>query len=110
MKLPNADKVIISKSKLTEYILSETHQRGKNKAKVFRKFGFNVANYLEFRVALKKLVLKEKVKKIVKISYGETFVIEGKIKTPFGTGVNVRTVWIISKGEVVPRFVTAYPL
>ena len=110
MKLPNTDKVIISKSKLTEYILSETQHIGKNKAKVFRKLGFYKSNYLEFKTSLKKLAKKEKVQKVIEISYGVTYVIEGEIETPVGIAINARTVWIIRKVETQPRLVTIYPL
>lgn len=110
MKLPNADKVIISKKKITEYILSETHPRGKNKARVFKKFGFNRTNYLEFKTSLKKLVIREKVKKVIEISYGVVLVVEGIMETPVGINIKVRSVWIVRKGEVNPRLVTCYPL
>lgn len=44
MKLPNSDKAIIPKDKLTDYLLSETHPVGSSKAKFFRGLGFNEAN------------------------------------------------------------------
>ena|SRR3989338_5400966 len=110
MKLPNADKVIISKRKITNYILSETHQQGWGKAKFFIKYGFEIANYMEFTNVLKRMAKVEKVKKIIKTKHGVKYVLEGKIKTPTGIKIKVRTVWIIEKGNTVPRLVTSYSL
>ena len=54
--------------------------------------------------------MKEKVKKVIKVSYGVTFVIEGMMETPVGINLKVRSVWIVRKAEVNPRLVTCYPL
>jgi len=44
MKLPNREKVHISRRKLTDYLLSETHPIGRWKAKFFRALGFHETN------------------------------------------------------------------
>jgi hypothetical protein len=41
--------------------------------------------------------------------HGEKYIVEGTIATPVGRVVRVRTVWIIDRGETVPRLVTAFP-
>jgi hypothetical protein len=37
MRLPNAEKAVIERRKLTEYLLSETHPTGRFKAQFFKK-------------------------------------------------------------------------
>lgn len=44
MKLLNGNNPFISREKLTNYVLSETHATGKFKAKYFRGLGFNENN------------------------------------------------------------------
>ena len=93
MKLPNANKVIISKSKITEYILSETHQLGKHKAKFFKQFGFELNKHTVFKKMLKKMASETAVKKEVKTAFGVKFELEGKIETPSEARVKVKAVW-----------------
>jgi hypothetical protein len=39
MRLPNAEKAVIERRKLTEYLLSETHPAGRFKAQFFKNLG-----------------------------------------------------------------------
>ena len=41
--------------------------------------------------------------------HGKKYIIYESLQTPIGRLVEVRTVWIIDKGQSRPRFVTAYP-
>jgi hypothetical protein len=36
--------------------------------------------------------------------------VDGSIQVQAGVSIKLRTIWIIDKGEEVPRFVTAYPM
>lgn len=110
MKLPNASKVTIPKEKLIDYILSETHSTGKSKAKFFRKIGFIETNVKLFEKALRKIAKSEEVKKEIISEYGTKYILDGKIDSPSGKAVEVRTIWIIEKGQNRPRFVTVYPV
>jgi len=42
-------------------------------------------------------------------THGKKYIVDGRIETPTGKVPIVRTVWIIDRGETVPRLVTAYP-
>lgn len=42
-------------------------------------------------------------------THGHMFTVEGELETPDGRSPYIRSVWIIPHGEVLPRFVTAYP-
>ena len=110
MKLPNNKKAVISRGKLTNYILSETHITGKFKAKYFNKLGFNKANVDVFEQSIRNIAEAQDVVEILETSYGNKYVIDGEIKSPSGIAVKVRTVWIIERRQKGPRFITVYPV
>ena len=109
MKLPNRKNAIILKEKLTDYLLSETHATGKFKARFFRSFGFDETNVDVLENSIRKLS-KGAISEESVSSYGTKYAIDGKIDTPSGKSIKVRTVWIIEKGQKRPRFVTVYPV
>jgi len=45
-----------------------------------------------------------------KTVFGTRYVIDGPLKAPDGTWLNVRTAWFIDKDGEPPRFITAHPL
>ena len=49
------------------------------------------------------------VDEIVESQHGGKFVIRANLKGPNGRTFAMMSVWIVLKGEDVPRFVTAYP-
>jgi len=100
----------VSISKITDYLLSETHAVGKSKAKFFRSFGFDETNVGQFQQDLIRIAQIEPVTEIVETAYGEKYVIDGELETPKSVMIRVRTVWVIETGDTIPRFVTAYPL
>jgi hypothetical protein len=108
-KLPKAEKAVIEEIKLTNYILSPVHPIGRFKAAFFRKLGYTIANREAFEQQLRKIANSGNVSTAEEIQYGKKYVIEGNIESPSGENVKVVTVWVILKGEDVPRFVTVYP-
>ncbi len=110
MKLPNNELAYIPSSKLINYLLSRTHAVGKSKARFFRKFGFDETNVDIFEQGLKIIAQKNEIAEQVSVLHGEKYIIDGKLETPIGRNINIRTVWIIEKGEINPRFVTAHPV
>ncbi len=110
MKLPNSKNAIISKDKLTDYLLSETHATGKFKAKFFRNLGFDETNVDLLEESIRKLAQGNDIKEESSSPYGRKYVIDGKIDTPSERHITVRTVWIIEKGQKRPRFITIYPV
>ena len=107
--LPNAEKAIIEENKLRDYILSPTHPVGRFKAAFFQKLGYSLSNWEALEHQLRKVVLSEEISKVEEIRYGTKFIIEGQLECPSGEEVKVITVWVILKGENIPRFVTVYP-
>ncbi len=110
MELPNGKNAIVSKEKLTDYLLSETHPVGSSKARYFRKLGFNKLNISRLEKLLLKIAGNNKIKNTKEFTYGINYVIEGKIKTPSGKVVTIATVWFTKTKESKPSFVTAYPV
>ncbi len=110
MKLPNCNKAFISSEKLVSYVLSETHATGKFKAKFFRSLGFDETNVYLFEKALRSLAKSQEAEDALSSQYGTKYIIDGKIDTPSGKTVKVRTIWIIEKGQNSPRFITVYPV
>lgn len=110
MKLPHKEKAYIPLLKIRDYLISETHPIGKSKAKFFRSVGFNETNIDLLKQGLLTIAHTEDVKEEVSSMHGAKYVIDGLIQTPRGKTVKVRTIWIIDKGQIRPRFVTTYPV
>ncbi len=110
MELPNREKAYIPSAKLSGYLLSSTHAVGKGKARFFRGFGFDEQNILSLEVGLLAIAQTQGVVEIMPTTYGIKYIIDGKLNTPTGIIINIRTVWMIEQDEDNPRFVTAYPL
>ena len=109
MKLPNNENALISREKLIEYLLSETHPVGKAKARFFRSLGFNENNVDVFLNGLHSIAREGEVVQAIPSPYGVKYVVEGLLETISGGGIKIRTVWIVENDSDDPRFVTAYP-
>lgn len=108
MKMPNYRNASVEKSKITDYLLSTTHSKGRIKARLFIKFGFSSDKYELLIDALKKHAYNE-YKEKDDSKYGVSYVIEANLETPNKRTLLIRSVWLIEPGELAPRFVTAYP-
>ncbi|MCB2262674.1 MAG: hypothetical protein LGR52_07015 [Candidatus Thiosymbion ectosymbiont of Robbea hypermnestra] len=109
MKLPNREFAYVPGSKLKDYLLSETHMVGRTKAKFFRMFGFDETNVDILEHGLIEIARARDVKDELSSSHGKKYVVDGALMTPIGRSVEIKTIWIIDKGEDKPRFLTAYP-
>jgi len=110
MQLPNRANAYISPKKLREYLLSKTHPVGMFKAKVFTAVGFTEQHINSLSEGLLAIAHTNEVREVSQGTYGEKYVLDGALLAPYGTLLQVRTVWVIDAGEDAPRFVTAYPL
>ena len=108
MELPNRTQAFIQSTKLTRYLLSETHSVGRSKARFFRNLGFNEDTVSLLEQELLAIARSQEVTEVSTV-HGMKYVITGTINTPVGKTVSVLTVWIIDAGEEYPRFVTARP-
>jgi hypothetical protein len=106
----NREKAYVPLSKLKDYLLSETHLVGRSKAKLLRSVGFNEMNAGLLEEGLIAIARAGDINEVVPSPYGVKYLIDGMLKAPTGGFIKMRTIWIIDKGQVRPRFVTAYPL
>ena len=81
---------------------------GRAKARFFHGIGFSKEQADELRQALLEVAATGKVEQIVETPYGTKYIVDGKLFTPLGKRMSIRTVWIVEKGKDQPRFVTAY--
>jgi len=109
VRLPNARRAHVADRKIVDYLLSETHAVGRAKAGFFRAVGFERHNAAELKRALIDVARTGTVVDVQDTPYGRKYIVEGRLRTPSGRDVKIRTVWIVERGRDRPRFVTAYP-
>jgi hypothetical protein len=108
--LPNYEEVVILREKLEGYTLNPEHPDGKHHAIVFKSaLGFDQSNWKVLaRIIIEQLPYYEAVL-YRKDVYGQRYNVTMPITGPNGKTADVRTAWIIEAGQVIPRYVTAYP-
>jgi len=110
MTLPNCEAALIPKEKITGYLLSTTHRDGRHKAAFFMACGFSIGRWQQLAQALRQHAADGEVTKKEETPFGVRYTVEGALHTPEGRSVNLRVIWFVEQGEVLPRLVTAYPL
>lgn len=108
--LPNAERALIARSKILDYLLSETHPDGRGKARFFAAHGFSPAQWELLAAALRDHARAHRVAETVETAFGARYVVEGGLKAPDGRTPGVRAVWFIRTGWEIPELVTAYPM
>ena len=110
MKLPNAEQAFIDLSKLRNYSLSQTHPRGKNKARLFATLLGLTANDAELlRDTVLAAVLGAEAKVGERDSFGSRYIVDFEMQG-LTKKVIVRTAWIIRTSEDFPRLTSCYIL
>ena len=109
MKLPNADKAIVDRTKVADYLLNAAHPDNGGKAAFFESLGFRSSEPELLTEALRKLARQGEVTKATVSPHGWKYVFFGQIESPIRNVANVQTIWIVDKGRDVARLVTAYP-
>ncbi len=109
MKLTLADRAIIDPEKLRDYLLSDSHPIGRFKAAFFKSLGFTRDGWRELDRAIRALIAVSEASLVDDTQYGRKYVVTGTLKGTAGRSGRVTTVWIVARGEEMPRFVTAYP-
>jgi hypothetical protein len=109
MKLPNADKLVVEREKITDYLLNPAHPDNGGKAEFFEKLGFRRKEWEALATALRTLAQTAEVTSHAESPHGRKYVIIGRIESPVGRLATVKTIWIVDKGLAVARLVTAYP-
>jgi len=108
LKLPNVANAVVSREKITGYLLSATHPTGRHKAKFFASLGFSVESWGILVEALVRHASTHEITKVESTPFGMRYIIDGSLETPCGRKPSVRVVWFVERGERFPRLVTAY--
>ena len=110
MKLPNGASAVVSIPKLRDYCLSTTHPRGRHKARVFASvLTLTVADVSELHSALLRAAREGEAIEGLSDIYGTRYMVDFELKRMDKRAL-IRSSWIISRGELVPRFVTCFIL
>jgi hypothetical protein len=109
MKLPGADKIMVEREKIVEYLLNPLHPDNGGKARFFQDLGFERNDWQSLAAALIKACENHPVSKTMASPHGMKYVVDVRIETPGVKRPMVRTIWIVDLGLDRPRLVTAYP-
>lgn len=110
MKLPYRKNAVVEKIKITGYLLSLTHPKGKSKAKFFREIGFNETNIEKFEQALLDIGKNNPVDQagIDTDEIRTTYPIYGFLCAPNGKKYKIKTVWALEHDSKTPHLATAW--
>ncbi|HUT09918.1 MAG TPA: hypothetical protein VMY42_05445 [Thermoguttaceae bacterium] len=109
MPIPNAQSAFIPPEKLTQYLLNVTHPVGSPKARWFMSLGYHPDNPDQLGVDLLDIVRKSSDYVDEVTEFGVKYTVRGRLESPNGSLVHVRSVWITETATPQPRLVTAYP-
>ena len=104
--------IIVDVAKLEKYCLSETHPRGRHKARVFcARLGLSAtdAGFLHEELARAAKAAGDALHPTDSDRYGQRYLLDFDITTPTGTA-RIRSTWIARTGEKLLRFATCYVL
>jgi hypothetical protein len=110
LKLPGGSNAIVLATKVSGYLLSRRHVRGRLKARFFIAMGYRPDSPEDLCRDLLALAREGELADVVPSRFGTRYVVEGTIVSPAGMRFALRSVWITLVSEVRPRFVTAYPI
>ena len=108
MKIPGAERAIVSEAKVRDYLLSAEHRVGSAKARFFTQLGFEQRNWETLQSEVHRFATYE-AHLGTATKFGQKYVVSGTIQGPSGRSAQLVVVWIVLNGEDFPRFVTAYP-
>jgi hypothetical protein len=109
VKLPGANRVIVSAEKVRDFLLSPVNPRARGKAAFFQALGFNVSSWEALRSALVDIARTSDANPGQKSAFGAKYEVRPIITGPAGRQAVIKTVWIVEAGDDQPRFITAHP-
>lgn len=109
MKLPSANKAVINREKIADYLLNSAHPDNGGKAEFFMRLDFHRDQWETLATALQALAQTAAVTRVTESPHGKKYVIIGRIESPLGKTAQVQTIWIVDNGLNRARLVTAYP-
>ena len=109
MKFPDAQAAVVSREKAADYLLNTAHPDNGGKAEFFERHGFRRDEWQLLATALKELAVHGDVIFTGETAHGKKYVVVGPMPSPGGKTPLVQSIWIVDKGLVAARLVTAYP-
>ena len=109
MKLPLAEQAVVDRSKVAEYLLSESHPVGRFKSTFFTSLGYSAVAWEILAADLRRHGAENEALATEGTQYGQKYEVRGSLRVPTGRVVTLVTVRIVLHGEESPRFVTAFP-
>lgn len=107
--LPNAPNAVVDIRKLRNYCLSQSHDEGKHKARLFYTiFGMTADDAEELRQILLEVVIDHEAVPGRSDNFGQRYSIDFTLHWKNKSAI-VRSGWIIEHGSNVPRLTTCYP-
>jgi len=110
MKLPNARRAVVERSKIVDYLLNASHPGNNGKAAYFESRGFSSKGWRYLAGALLHLARTVSVQRILETPHGTKYILDGPLPSPSGKLMAVRTTWMVHADQTHPNFVTAVPL
>jgi len=110
MKLPAGDRAIVDVAKLRDYCLNPGHPRGRHKARVFAStLGLMAADAEFLRENLLRAAREGSATPGDSDEHGHRYIVDFRLDRG-GRQATVRSAWIISRGDPVPRLTTCFVL
>lgn len=106
------DRIVVDVAKLRDYCLSETHPRGRHKARVFRsRLGLTSADAESLRQTLLDAARdhQDEFREADADVFGQRYFMDFPMTTATGSAT-VRSAWIVLVGEHVLRLTSCYVL
>ncbi len=109
MRLPNAAQARVDRAKVVDYLLSTDHEKGRDKAEFFLRFGFSKERWEDLAGALRVHGATHEAVREREDDFGVRYSVDGMLESPDRRNPGVKSVWMIDRGGSSPRLISAYP-
>jgi filamentous hemagglutinin len=107
--LPGAERAVVAREKLEDYLLNPRHELGRHKARVFAAaLGIHRPDWEYLRDRIEAGVVDASVTSIRETPWGRLYEVVVPIEGLNGQTRRVMTVWLVPPAHEPPRFVTGY--
>lgn len=96
-------------AKVRDYLLSREHPIGQFKAAVFESVGYRQESWQVLQADLLAVAAFDGARLKATTEYGQLFEVPAMLQGPLQRVLPVISVWLLARGENIPRLVTVYP-
>ena len=108
--LPQAELAVVEEKKLRDYLLNQSHQKGRSKAAFFLARGFTERDWEGMADALRHHARNNPISARRATEFAVNYALDCHLPTPDRSNPCIRTVWEIRPDNPRPRLITAHPL